>query len=146
MAKAIGRADLLTDPRFSDPAKLMANMAQLTAILDEVFGSQPMAHWYEVFSGVHVTFGAVRGPQEVIKDPQLRLNDIVVPLEGAGGKLTSTISSPIQVHGVAKAPAKRAPAIGEHNEQVLEQLGFSAAEVDALRASGTVPDEKGHAA
>ena len=46
----------------------------------------------------------------MINDPQLRLNDIVVPLEGAGGKLTSTISSPIQVHGVAKAPAKRAPA------------------------------------
>ena len=78
-------------------------MPQLTAILDEVFAEQPMAHWYEVFNGVHVTFGAVRGPQEVIKDPQLRLNDIVVPLEGVGGKLTSTISSPIQVHGVAES-------------------------------------------
>lgn len=95
MAKAIGRTDLMTDPRFSDPQKLMANMSQLATILDEVFGAQPMAHWYEVLSGVHVTFGAVRGPQEVIKDPQLTLNDIVVPLEGAGGKLTSTISSPI---------------------------------------------------
>src|SRR5712691_11164134 len=108
VAKAIGRADLLTDPRFSDPAKLMANMSQLTAILDEVFSAQPMAYWYDVFNGVHITFGAVRGPQDVITDPQLRLNDIVVPLEGAGGKLSSTISSPIQVHGVAKAPAKRA--------------------------------------
>src|SRR6195256_2135585 len=98
VAKAIGRPDLLTDPRFSDPAKLMANMSQLTAILDEVFGAKPMTHWYEVFNGIHVTFGAVRGPQEVIDDPQLRANDIVVPLEGAGGKLTSTISSPIQVH------------------------------------------------
>ena len=116
MAKAIGRADLLTDPRFSDHAKLAANMPQLTAILDEVFAGQPMAHWYEVFNGVHVTFGAVRGPQEVIKDPQLRLNDIVVPLEGVGGTLTSTISSPIQVHGVSKTPAKRAPGIGEHND------------------------------
>src|ERR1700704_4540304 len=37
VAKAIGRADLLTDPRFSNPAKLPANMPQLTAILDEVF-------------------------------------------------------------------------------------------------------------
>src|ERR1700730_8163699 len=60
VAKAIGRADLLTDPRFSDPTKLLANMPQLAAILDEVFGAQPMAHWYEVFNGVHVTFGAVR--------------------------------------------------------------------------------------
>src|SRR5712672_402019 len=74
VAKAIGRPDLLTDPRFSDPAKLMANMPQLTAILDEIFCAEPMAHWYEVFNGVHVTFGAVRGPQEVINDPQLRAN------------------------------------------------------------------------
>jgi formyl-CoA transferase len=136
----------MTDPRFSDPAKLMTNRPALTAILDEIFLQHAMAHWHEVFNGVHVTFGAVRGPQEVINDPQLRLNDIVVPLEGAGGKLTSTISSPIRVHGVVKVPAKRAPDIGEHNEEVLKQLGFSASEIDGLRASGTVPKAKVRAA
>jgi crotonobetainyl-CoA:carnitine CoA-transferase CaiB-like acyl-CoA transferase len=145
VAKAIGRPDLLTDARFSDPAKLMANMPQLTAILDKIFCGEPMAHWYEVFNGVHVTFGAVRGPEEVINDPQLRANDIIVPLNGAGGKLTSTISSPLQVHGVAKVPAKRAPKIGEHNEEVLRQLGFSAAEIDGLHVSGAIPKAKEHA-
>ena len=40
LAQAIGRTDLLKDPRFSDPAKLTANMPQLTAILDEVFAAQ----------------------------------------------------------------------------------------------------------
>ena len=139
VAKAISRADLLTDPRFSDPAKLMQNMPQLTAILDEVFGSQPMTHWYEVFNGVHVTFGAVRGPQEVINDPQLKANDIVVPLEGAGGNLKFTVSSPMQVHGVAKVPARRAPEIGEHNEEVLTELGFDAKQIEGLRASGAIP-------
>jgi crotonobetainyl-CoA:carnitine CoA-transferase CaiB-like acyl-CoA transferase len=138
LAKAIGRTDLLTDPRFSDPTKLMANMPQLTAILDEVFSAQPMAHWYEVFSGLHITFGAVRGPQEVINDPQLRLNDIIVPIEGAGGKVTSTISNPIQVHGVTKVPAKRAPDLGEHNEDVLNELGFSTNEIASFRAGGTL--------
>src|ERR1700719_1621922 len=142
VASAIGRADLLTDPRFADPVKLMQNMPQLAEILDQVFAAQPMAHWYEVFNGVHVTFGAVRGPQEVIEDPQLRLNDIVVPLDGAGGKLGTTISSPIQMHGITKVPARRAPALGEHNEEVLEQLGFSTSEIDALHASGAVPTKK----
>jgi formyl-CoA transferase len=82
----------------------------------------------------------------VINDPQLQANDIIVPLNGAGGKLTSTISSPLQVHGVAKVPAKRAPKIGEHNEEVLRQLGFSAAEIEGLRASGAIPKAKEHAA
>jgi crotonobetainyl-CoA:carnitine CoA-transferase CaiB-like acyl-CoA transferase len=142
VAKAIGRADLLTDTRFSDPAKLAENRPQLTAILDEVFGAQPMAHWYEVFSGLHVTFGAVRGPEEVINDPQLRANDIVVPLEGAGGKLTSTISSPIQVQGVSKVSARRGPEPGEHNEEILEELGFGATDIEGLHASGAVPAVK----
>jgi crotonobetainyl-CoA:carnitine CoA-transferase CaiB-like acyl-CoA transferase len=146
VAKAIGRPDLLTDPRFSDPANLVKNTPQLTEILDQVFGSQPMAHWYEVFNGVHVTFGAVRDPQEVIKDPQLQANEIVIPLEGAGDKLTSTINSPIQVHGVSKLPARRAPALGEHNEEVLRQLGFNATEIDGLRASGAIPNANERAA
>jgi crotonobetainyl-CoA:carnitine CoA-transferase CaiB-like acyl-CoA transferase len=144
VAEAIGRPDLLTDPRFSDPANLKTNMPQLTGILDEVFGAQPMSHWYEVFNGVHVTFGAVRGPQEVIDDPQLRANEIVVPLDGAGAKLTSTISSPIQVQGVSKVRAKRAPEIGEHNEEILKQLGFDAGAIEGLRTSGAIPKVKEH--
>jgi crotonobetainyl-CoA:carnitine CoA-transferase CaiB-like acyl-CoA transferase len=145
VTKAIGRSDLLTDPRFSDPAKLMTNMPQLTAILDEIFSAQPMEHWNEVFNGVHVTFGAVLGPEEVINDPQLAANEIVVPLEGAGGKLTSTISSPIQLHGVAKVPARRAPDLGEHTEEILRDLGFDADGIEDLLASGTVPKIKEHA-
>jgi len=137
--KAIGRADLVTDPRFSDPAKLMANMPQLTAILDEVFCAQPMPHWHEVFAALNVTFGAVRGPQEVINDPQLRANDIVVPLEGAGANLTSTISSPIQVHGVSKVSAWRAPEVGEHSEEILKELGFDSKTIQSFQASGAVP-------
>ncbi len=70
------------------------------------------------------------------------MNEVIVPLEGAGGKLTSTISSPIQVHGVTKVPAKRGPALGEHNEEVLKQLGYSATEIDGLHASGAVPQAK----
>jgi formyl-CoA transferase len=73
------------------------------------------------------------------------MNDIVVPLDGAGGKLDTTVSSPIQVHGITKVPAKRAPALGEHNEEVLKQLGFSASEIEALQASGAMATKKGPA-
>ena len=138
--KAMNREDILNDPRFSDPAKLAQNRPQLTAMLDEIFGSQPMSHWYEVFNSVHVPFGAVREPQEVVNDPQLRANEIVVPLEGAGEKLTSTVSSPIQVHGVSKVVARRAPRIGEHNDEVLKELGFADDEIHGLRSSGAIPD------
>ena len=139
LAKGIGRPDLLADPRFDDPAKQAANAAQLTAILDEVFGTQPMAHWHEVFERANITFGRVQTPAEVIKDPQLQENDIVVPLEGAGRAVTSTISSPIQMRGVTKVSARRGPELGEHTDEVLKELGFEATEIDALRANGAIP-------
>src|SRR5262249_3281205 len=90
---AIGQADLLKDPRFADPGKLAANRPQLTAIADEIFGSQPMSHWREVFDKANLVYGLVRHPRDLIKDPQLQENGIVVPIEGAGGNLKFTVSS-----------------------------------------------------
>jgi formyl-CoA transferase len=139
LATGIGRPDLVTDARFSDPAKQAANAAQLRAILDDVFAKEPMQHWRQVFDKAHITYGAILDPTDVVNDPQLRANNIVVPLEGAGGKLTLTISSPMQVHGVAKEPARRAPGLGEHNHEILRELGFDAAQIEKLHAASTVP-------
>jgi formyl-CoA transferase len=138
LTKAIGRPDLLTDPRFADSAKQAANSADLTAILDQLFKSQPMSHWREAFDLAHLTFGVVHAPSEVVKDPQLRENEIVVPIAGAGGDLKFTINSPMQVQGVVKVPARRAPEIGEHNEGILTELGFGKNEIESLRAGGVL--------
>jgi formyl-CoA transferase len=139
LATAIGCSDLLLDARFTDEAKRVANSAALAETLDKVFTSQPLAHWREVLNHAHITFGIVRTPIEVIGDPQLIANDIVVPLEGAGEHLKLTVSSPLKVHGVPKVTARRAPDLGEHNEELLKQFGFTGDEIDSLRASGAIP-------
>ena len=72
-------------------------------------------------------------------DPQALANDIIVPIEGGGEHLTRTVSSPIKIHGVAKAAARRAPELGEHNDEVLRELGFSADQIEGFRASATIP-------
>ena len=139
LAKGVGRPDLLTDPRFADPAKLATNSTELTATLDEIFRSQPMSHWREVFDQGHLTFGVVHAPSEVVRDPQLRENDIVVPIDGAGEKVKFTVSSPLTVHGVSKVAARRAPEIGEHNDELLQELGFSSDEIAEFRTGGVIP-------
>jgi formyl-CoA transferase len=142
VAEGIGRTDLLKDPRFTDPSKLAANMGQLTAILDEIFSAKPMTHWRQILDKANVPYGLVQDPHDVIKDPQLSENGIIVPLEGAGGNLKNTISSPFQVHGVTKVPAKRAPQLGEHNEEILKELGFDAKEIDGFHSSGMLGKPK----
>ena len=59
-------------------------------------------------------------------------------LYSAGDKLTSTISSPIQVHGVSKVDAKRAPELGEHSEEILRELNFDAKQIEQFFASRIV--------
>ncbi len=139
LAAVIGRQELLLDARFNDDAKRVANAAALTEILDKVFASQTLDRWRHAFDQAHITYGVVRSPQEVTTDPQLLANDVIVPLEGAGEHLKLTVSSPLTVHGAEKVPARRAPELGEHNDEILKQLGFSGDEIDGLRAHGGSP-------
>ena len=139
LAAGIGHPELPADARFADDARRAANSAQLTDILDKVFTSQPLVHWQEALEHARITFGIVRTPAQVITDPQVRANDIIVPIEGGGEHLTFTVTSPLKVHDVQKVAARRAPDLGEHNDEVLGELGFRIDEIDSLRASGVIP-------
>jgi formyl-CoA transferase len=44
----------------------------------------------------------------------------------------------MQVHDAEKVPARRAPELGEHNEEILQELGFDSKQIDGLLASGAV--------
>ncbi len=137
-AKAIGKPELLQDPRFADD-KRAANAAQLVEILDPLFASQPLAHWKKVLSDSRVIFGVVQIAHEIINDPQLSANGIVVPLEAAGRSGARTVSSPIQILGADKVKPSLAPQLGEHGKEILQEIGFADAEIDRLHQSGAVP-------
>ena len=140
--KTIGKPELLEDPRFADD-KRIANAAQLVEILDPLFASQPLSHWKEVLTAGRVIFGVVQIAQEIINDPQLSANGIVVPLEIAGRADTRTISSPFQVFGAPKVKPTVAPALGEHGTQILKELGFDDSEIARLNDSGAVARAEG---
>jgi formyl-CoA transferase len=143
LTAVLGNPMLLEDERFADPAKRAAHSADLAAILDRTFRSAPYAHWREQLTHARITFGLVQTPQQVIEDPALLENDVIVPIDGAGDRLTRTVRSPVQVHGVEKVRARRAPEVGEHTAEVLAELGFSRDDIDALQTSGAVPKTEG---
>jgi crotonobetainyl-CoA:carnitine CoA-transferase CaiB-like acyl-CoA transferase len=138
LANAVGHPELLEDPRFADPSTMAENARLLTEILDREFAAQPLTHWKQVLDRARITYSVVQTPQQAASDPQLRANDIVVPLEGAG-ELEFTVSSPIRVQGNSKVPATRGPQLGEHNDEILTELGFSVDEIDKFRADEAIP-------
>ena len=107
-------------------------------LLEAEFRSQPLAHWKEVLDTARVPYGVMQSPEEAAADPQLRAADIVVPIEGARD-LEYTVNNPITLRGLDRVPARRAPEHGEHNDEVLAQLGFSVDDIAALREKKVIP-------
>jgi formyl-CoA transferase len=138
LASAMGRSDLLSDPRFSDVKAIGQHAAELADLLDAEFRSQPLAHWKEVLDAARIPYGVIQSPEEAAADPQLRAADIVVPIEGARD-LEYTVNNPITLRGVTRVPSRRAPEHGEHNDEVLAQLGFSADDIAQLREQKVIP-------
>jgi crotonobetainyl-CoA:carnitine CoA-transferase CaiB-like acyl-CoA transferase len=132
---AIGRPELTDDPRFATDAARKANARVLTAVLDDVFASRDLAEWRTILDGVGVTFGIVATVNEALEDPQMRACGALVPFADGQGL---TIAAPFHIEGVDKIAPRRAPGIGQDNEAVLTEAGYSADEIGQLRSLGVL--------
>lgn len=138
LVKAMNLPALLDDPRFAD-AKLRAkNSAELVAVLDAVFAAQPLAHWKKALDDGRVIFGVVQIADEIVNDPQMLANGVLVPLADDSTGATKTVNSPVQVEGVSKVAPRRAPRLGEHSVDILRELEFPYADINQLCAAGVV--------
>ena len=144
--KAIERADLLTDPRFVDSKSRRANSSALVAELDRLFGTKPLANWKTVLDAARLPYGVVQIPEEILKDPQLSANRIIVPIEDGSSSPKLTVDSPLTIKDSPKVAPRVAPRHGEHTEEVLLEIGFDKPAVEALKKSGAIPASQSHSA
>jgi formyl-CoA transferase len=132
---AIGREDLTDDPRFATPAARKQHARELLIILDEVFSRRDLAEWRTILDGVGVTFGIVATVNEALDDPQMRHSGALAPF--ADGR-ELTVMTPFHIDGEDKVAASRAPSVGQHNEAVLRDAGYSTDDIARLRGLGVV--------
>jgi crotonobetainyl-CoA:carnitine CoA-transferase CaiB-like acyl-CoA transferase len=138
-AKAIERADLLADSRFADAKGRHVNSAALVAELDRMFGAQTLAYWKTLLDAVRLPYSVVQIPEEIVNDPQLLANRILVPIADGSANPKLTVDSPFTLKEQPKVAPGVAPGLGEHTDQILQELGFGASEIGGLRAGGAVP-------
>jgi crotonobetainyl-CoA:carnitine CoA-transferase CaiB-like acyl-CoA transferase len=133
--KVIDAEHLAEDPRFATMPARRANAKALTAILDDIFLRRDLAEWQPILEKAGVTFSAVFSVDEAADDRQAREIGAVVPFaDGAA----LTVSSPFHLDGATKVAPVRAPAVGQHSEAVLQDAGYSAAEIAQLKSLGVL--------
>ena len=136
--RVIGRADLIDDPRYKTNANRVRNAAELDAIIGEFISRMTLAENLEFFDRNEVTVGPIYDISQIIEDSHVKARDMVVeypdeemgviPMHGIVPRLTET-------PGVVRIPA---PALGEHTEEILNQLGLTQNELARLAAQDVI--------
>lgn len=116
LCAAIDRPDLAADPRFTRNADRVENRAALIGALAETFAGRPAAHWIAALEAVGVPCGPVQTLDQVVAHPQTEALGI---LQTAPDGALSTVGLPLSFDGERPRWERAAPALGEHNDEVL---------------------------
>ena len=135
---ALGLAYLLEKPEFADNAARMRNREALRVLIDEQIGADTVEAWIERLNRAGVPCGRVMDLAEAFADPQVQAQEMVVEIDHPGHGPVRMTGFPIKLSATPARLQRPAPALGEHTDQVLTDLGYDPARIAALRANRIV--------
>ena len=136
--RAIGRPELIEDPRFRTNADRVKNAEALDAIIGEFIAQRTQAENVSFFEEAEVTIGPIYDIRQILEDPHFAARDILAdyPDEEMGAFPMHAVAPRLSVTpGAIRAPA---PHLGQHNREVLARIGIEGAAYDELLAQGAV--------
>ncbi|MBZ5576230.1 MAG: CoA transferase [Acidobacteriia bacterium] len=140
--EAMGRSDLMTDPRFRTRDARVENVRELDAIIGEFTSRYTNAEAVSIFERAGVPAAEVRNPDEAVRDPRVLARGETVRLEhpkfGAVDEVYG-MGIPIKFSGATAGLDQPAPGLGEHNEAVYGGiLGYSKENLERLKSGGVI--------
>ena len=138
LCRAIGRAELISDPRFEVNAGRMANRPALESTLGETLKTQPMAHWLSILEAAGVPCGPIYDISQVYADPQVIARDMVVEVEHPTAGTIRNVGIPVKFSETPGNIRRPPPRFAEHTAEVLAEFGYTMGEIDTLRDRGIV--------
>ena len=134
---AIGRPELVDDPRYESNAARLANRAQLDAAVSEATRSQAREYWLQRFHEFGIPAGAMNGFDEALSHPRVKSRGFVKEVDSAVGRI-KVFDFPPQFSTIESVNEIGPPALGEHTRSILGELGLDAVEIDRLEAARVV--------
>jgi len=131
----LDQPELSENDLFCTNAARDENAAALYEILRSQFETRDLVQWAAVFQLSDIKWAPLPRLDEVVKDPQMRAAEAIIGLDHPLAGHIETVNSPVFVSGESKRKPSAAPEIGAHTRGILQELGYSGAEIEALLRS-----------
>jgi crotonobetainyl-CoA:carnitine CoA-transferase CaiB-like acyl-CoA transferase len=140
LARAVGRPELIDDPRFAGREARKRHRALLTAELEKALGAASASCWHEVLNRHGIPAAPVLGVPDALRLPQVVSRGLLRTIEGVPGLARSmTVTrAGFRVSGGDPDIHRPPPLLGEHTEELLCELGYDAADIAKLRAASVI--------
>ena len=137
--EAAGCPELATDARFVSNGKRVANRAEMSRLIQEIFRKKTTAEWLALLESAGVPNGPINDIAQVFEEPQVRARGVKIELDHAAAGKLPLVASPMRFSGTPLEYRLAPPLLGEHTDQVLKEfLKLNEAEIAKLRADGIV--------
>jgi crotonobetainyl-CoA:carnitine CoA-transferase CaiB-like acyl-CoA transferase len=134
--RAVGRPDMATDPRVTDPAVRGTRFHELYDVIESVAHTRTVAEWIALARELNMPAMPVVSLAEVANDPQLERSGATQTRAFAGIGPVKHLSSPGFFDGEAARHPANAPRLGEHTRALLREAGYDEAGIADLLATG----------
>ena len=134
LVRALGHPEWLEDERFADIRTAFSNRHELRERLAAAFAERTIDEIEAAFKAADITFSIVARLTDVVEDPQLIANGLVVSTTSGEPGYDRTLATPFKLHGEAQRQPDRAPTIGEHSREILREAGLDDAAIEELFA------------
>ena len=138
LCAAIGRDELLTDARFAEPRLRMDNLDALVTTLQDTFAQRTSDEWLIALDAAGVPAGPIYDIEAVYADPQVQAREMRVETDHPIAGRVSGIGIPVKLSDTPGTVRRPAPTLGQHTNEALHELGYTTAEIAALRDDGAV--------
>jgi len=136
--EAIDKKEWLQMEEFQDAKNRLKNRDYLNKLIEEVTVSKTSNEWVEMLEKVGVPCGPINSIDKVFDDPQVKHLGIAQPIETIPFGDTELVGQPFNLSRSPSLMKQRPPEKGEHNEDVLLDLGFSIDELNDLKAKSII--------
>ena len=132
-AEELGRADLANDERFQRNADRVNNLEAMNEIIVATLAGEDMTTWVEKFSAAGVPCSPINTIPDLMQEPQIVHRQMVRELEHPAAGSVPQVVSPMRFQNAPLSFDHAPPMLGEHTEEILQELGMGPESIDSLR-------------